>query len=199
MVCVASGPSLTEDDVRYCEGRATVIAVNDAVRYATFAAALVASDRQWWEAHRGVPWFTGLKYCLEPAAVGRWPDVLVPRKSGHEGIEFDPMALRTGRNSGGAAIGIAVHFGAARILLLGYDCGPDKKGREHFWPERGGKHAPGLRNGSPYSVFKQTFQTMVQPLKAAGISVVNCSRETHLQCWPRADLRVALSGKAVAA
>lgn len=187
-VCVASGPSLTEDDVAFCRGKALVIAVNDGCRLAPWADVLYASDADWWKLHKGVPSFAGLKYsCSESAA--SVPNVQILRQTGHDGLERDPTGIRTGRNSGAAAINVAVHLGASRVLLLGYDCATDRKGREHFF----GPHPTGLRNGSPYRLFRQMFDSMVQPLKAAGVDVLNCSRRTELTAFPRADLLVALS------
>src|SRR5262252_1496021 len=66
VVCLASGPSLTREDVEHVRDRASaIIAVNDTYKYAPFATALIASDAGWWIVHQGVPGFTGLKYCLE--------------------------------------------------------------------------------------------------------------------------------------
>jgi hypothetical protein len=39
----------------------------------------------------------------------------------------------------------------------------------------------------------------VDPLKAEGIEVINCSRRTALTCFPRKSLQDALGEKAVAA
>ena len=195
VVCIGSGPSLTLEDVASCQGQGLVVAVNDAIQYAPFAVALMASDAEWWAAHRGVPTFSGLKYCLEPRAYGRWSDVQVLRNTGHEGLELDSTGLKTGRNSGAAAINLAVHLGATRILLLGYDCARDRKGREHFF----GAHRPGLRNGSPYRLFRQMFAKMAAPLKAVGVTIVNCSRRTEIECFERQPLEQALAVREVAA
>jgi hypothetical protein len=167
-----------------------VIAVNDAYRYAPFAAALMASDTEWWRVHHGVPSFTGLKYCLSRSAVGKWPDVHVLRSTGAAGIETDPTGLKTGCNSGAAAVNLAVHFGAARILLLGYDMGVSRAGMpEHFF----GNHPRPLRGGSPYRLFREQFGQMVAPLKAAGVAVINCTRRTALEHFPCQPLREALA------
>jgi hypothetical protein len=166
-----------------------VIAVNDAYQYAPFAVALMASDSEWWRAHKGVPSFAGLKYCLSPGILGKWTDVQVLRATGSRGLEMEPTGLKTGSNSGAAAINLAVHFGAQRILLLGYDMSRDIGGREHFF----GRHQQGLRNGSPYSLFKKAFEAMVPALKAIGVSVINCSRRTALECFPCQPLREVLA------
>ena len=123
VVCLATGPSLTQADVDRVRGKATVIAVNDAHRLAPWASALYSSDRYWWAHHRGVPAFTGYKVTIE-FSPGRKatelrklaPDMVFMRLTGHHGVETEPDGLRTcALNSGGAAVNLAVHLGAARI------------------------------------------------------------------------------------
>jgi len=173
--------------VDYCQGKATVIAVNDAWRLAPWADALIAADAAWWQRYQGVPDFTGLKIGLQPTAA-KWPGVQILRLSGDAGIERDPTRVRTGRNTGAAAINLAVHFGATRILLLGYDMQATTDATSHWF----GAHPPGLRRTSPYPLFRQMIGTMVDPLRELGIGLVNCSRETALTCCPRQPLREAL-------
>jgi hypothetical protein len=183
VVCLATGPSLTADDVDYCRSRARVIAVNNAWQLAPWADALVASDAKWWRHHR--PSFDGFKYSLQPGASQFGAQVL--DNTGETGIETLPTGIRTGMNSGAAAINIAVHFGASRILLLGYDMGHDGL-PSHFF----GEHPQGLRASSPYGSFIEKFNTMVEPLLALGVAVVNCSRKTRLMCFERLPLHEAL-------
>lgn len=188
VVCLGGGPSLCQDDVDACRGQATVIAVNDAWRLAPWAEALIASDAAWWSHYRGVPAYTGLKFCLEPSAA-KWPGVQVLRNAGDAGIETEPTGVKTGRNTGAAAINLAVHFGAARVVLLGYDMEAKDEAHSHWF----GAHPQGLRGGSPYALFRQMFATMVAPLQALGVTVVNCSRHTALTCFPRQPLREVLT------
>jgi hypothetical protein len=187
-VCLGCGPSLTRLDVEYCRGKATVIAVNNAWEYAPWADALIASDHAWWKFHHGVPEFRGRKFCLEPAAAA-FPGVQVLRNTGDAGIETDPAGLRTGRNTGAAAINLAVHLGATRIVLLGYDMEAKDEARSHFF----GAHPRGLRGGSPYALFRAMLGTMAEPLANAGVVVFNSSAHTALTCFPRVPLTEALA------
>jgi hypothetical protein len=178
VVCVGSGPSLLREDVAYAhEKGATIIAVNDAYLYAPFATALMASDGAWW-IHKK-PEFAGLRFSLDPQAT-RVQGVIVLKNTGSEGIELDPAGLRTGRNSGAAAVNLAVHFGAKRIILLGYDMDADSKRRSHFF----GSHKFPLRDDSPFGLFRESFKYQVAPLQQLGIRIVNCSRRTALKCFP---------------
>jgi len=177
IVCLGGGPSLTPDDVEAVRGRCPVIAINDAYRLAPWADGLYAADSKWWTWHQGVPTFTGPKYSLDPKAA-KWPGVQVLEDTGVEGLECRPSGLRTGRNSGYQAINLGVHLGAVRIVLLGYDMSPAPDGRSHWF----GDHPD--RNPSPYAHFLAAFTTIVAPLAAAGVSVVNCSRRTALTSVP---------------
>lgn len=187
VVCMASGPSLTADDVASCQGRARVVAVNDAVRYAPWADVLYACDRDWWHRHPETAQFAGLKFALRQPPSRE--DVCVLKQSGSSGLERDPGALRTGLNSGYQAINLAVHLGASRILLLGYDMQLAQNGRMHFYdkPPRRLARLTGFANWLPM------FDTLVQPLKELGIEIVNCTRRTALTCFPCRSLAETLA------
>jgi hypothetical protein len=186
VVCFAGGPSLTREDVEYCRTRVDgAVAVNTAYQLAEWATALYAADWIWWQWHRGAPTFPGLKYTLTRQST-RWPGVQLLKKTGDEGLELKPDGLRTGRNGGYQAINLAVHLGAKRIILLGYDMQKGPKGESH-WHGDHPRHTE-----SPYGIFVRKFDTIVKPLAAAGVSVVNCSRHSALKCFPKADLAEVL-------
>jgi hypothetical protein len=192
MVCLGGGPSLTAADVEYCRGRdVRMLAVNDAYHIAPFADVLYACDGKWWDYHQGVPSFTGLKFGMTVKA-GKWPGVQRLANTGGQGYESQPGGLRTGGNSGFQAVQLAVHLGAVRILLLGYDMQRGKKGRSHWF----GEHPLPIRVSSDYGVFCAYFRSLATPLKALGIQVINCSRETALTCFPRMAIDEALQAVA---
>lgn len=192
VVCLATGPSLTVADVEWVRGRARVIAVNDAYRWAPWADALYATDVAWWLAHQGARTCTGEKWSIaHPTWQGRrerFPEVTVLANTGVTGLETDPSGIRHGKNSGYAAVNLAVHYGAARIVLVGYDMGHPPGGRSHF-----AGHSGQLVRRSPYADFRTTFQTIVAPVRALGIELVNCSRESALTCVPRRALADVLT------
>jgi hypothetical protein len=193
VVCLATGPSLTQADVEACRGH-HVIVVNDAYRLAPWADILYACDAKWWswKVNRSAWAFPGLKYSIQ-AESKRWcKDVHVLQMTGNDGLELQPTGLRTGRNSGYQAINLAVHLGARRILLLGYDMGLGPKNEPHFQtPEWNGQHPES--HHSPYVIFKRKFETIVEPLKQAGVEVINCSRRSALTAFPRMTLEEALA------
>lgn len=190
VVCVATGPSLTAEDVASLRGRWPVIVINDAYRLAPWADALYAADVKWWRWHDGVPGFAGAKWSIEHS-MWRGKDTLYPdvqrlRNTGPSGLEHDPTGLKNGRNSGFQAINLAVHYGAARIVLLGYDMQP-RHGQSHFF----GEHPNNQK--SPYDQFRRQFGTLVKPLRKVGIEVVNCTRASVLDCFPKRSLDALLA------
>ncbi len=192
VVCLGGGPSLSRQQVDACRGRARVIAVNDAWRLAPWAGVLYACDWRWWLKHAGVPGFAGLKVTLSNSRghLDHHPDIRIVENTGTEGLERAPTGLRTGRNGGYQAINLAVHLGASRIILLGYDMRADRRGRTHWfgdhadWPTR-----PGVFAG----VMLPCFATLVKPLEELGVQVVNCTPKSALDVFPKVPLEQALA------
>jgi hypothetical protein len=187
IVCLATGPSLTQADVDACRGRAKIIAIKHAIEFAPWADVLYACGAdasQWWPRYgHGLHDFPGLRFTLDPKAAA-WATVL--KETGVTGLERDPSGLKTGRCSGIQAINLAVHLGASTIVLLGYDnqSGPD--GRDHVYGANPSNRRP------PYDLFLRCFETLVEPLAALGVTVVNASRVSALYTFPRVSLEEAL-------
>lgn len=126
-------------------------------------------DRQWWEAHTGeLQSFPGMK-----VAPHRIPGVRQER-------------FKHGHNSGAGALALAAHWGARRVILLGYDC--QRTGGKAHWH---GDHPPGLGNAGSLPKWPAQFQKLVPQLR--GVEVINASRETALTVFPRASLESVLT------
>lgn len=179
---LANGPSLTRADVDAVAGLRT-IAIKDAIRLKPDADVLYACDAKWWKHYEKTLTFAGPRYALDPKAAP-WATVL--KNTGEVGLELNPSGLRTGKNSGFQAVNLAVHLGAARILLLGYDMRPVSG--KHYWF---GTH-PYHTVENPYLHFRELFRTIVAPLKAAGVEVVNVTPGSALDAFPRVPLAQAL-------
>jgi hypothetical protein len=188
IACIGSGPSLTQEDVEFCRGRARVVAINDAWRLAPFADVLWATDARWWNYHKGVPEFSGMKYALRVRGMSYPEGVTVLNDAGVTGLSSDPASVCNGKNGGYASIGLSVHLGATRIVLLGYDCKRGPRGEEHWH----GRHPAGVRVGMEFSWWRSNFRTLVAPLRDLGIEVINCTPGSALDAFPRGDLRQAL-------
>jgi len=190
LVCVASGPTLTLGELLQIRGVFPVVAVNDAIRWIPWAEVLYSSDRPWWRFYGGVPDFRGQKVGVgwkigDASPIPGADDVHVLTHTGTTGLETNPTGLRTGGHSGYAAINLAVHLGARQIVLLGYS-GGKVGGQSHFF----GRHPSGLTESSEanYALFRRAYDTLAPELTAAGVHVVNATRQTLIDAFPRADL-----------
>lgn len=181
IVCLGTGPSLSLSDVEACNGLVPVIAINDAYTVAPWADVLYAADEAWWKAQKGAPSFPGMKVTIEPQ-IQAWPGLQMLQNTGPAGIELTPTGLRSGLNSGYQAINLAVHLGAARIVLLGYDLHGG-----HFYAAKSNKIP------SVFAGWLAKYATLVQPLRDLGIEILNCTPGSALKVFQFASLPEALS------
>lgn len=187
---LGGGPSLTQAQVDYCRGRARVIAINNAYRLAPWADVLYAADHRWWEWHDWCEGFAGLRvtqdhepHTLATLIEGRGIKVLrrtfPPACGESRGFDPDPSCIRTGQNGGYQAIHLAAHFGAKRIVLLGYDMKPD--GDRTQWHA---EHKVPTNLGIYRSTFLPNFPHLAAPLAERGIEVINATPNSALTVWP---------------
>jgi hypothetical protein len=191
VVCIAGGPSLTQEQCEAVRSKARVIVVNDAFKLAPWADALYFADHRWMEWHRKeVSEFAGHKVSIEQSRPVEWPDdIHILRnldKGDPTGLSLDPMGLKTGRHSGYQALNLAVLAGGNPILLLGYDY-KFVDGKAHF---HGDHPIPTPENH--LTGFRQKLSTIENPLKDMGIEVFNCSPDSLLEAFPRMSLEKAL-------
>lgn len=201
VVCIASGPSLTVADCELIrEARATgkckVIVINSSFPKAPFADVLYAGDMCWWrhyesEIKRG-KWkpFEGERWTTSMAASQRLKLHHINGWHGHgRGLSDCPGRINLGGNSGYAAVSLAYEWGARRIVLYGYDM-QRTGGKSHHH----GDHPRPLRNGSIFPTWIRRFERLARDLSKARVEVLNATRTTALQCFPRASLEAVLNG-----
>ena len=100
------------------------------------------------------------------------------------GLEQCSDGVRTGRNSGYQCINLAFHLGVSRIVLLGYDMRCDNSGRSHWF----GDHPHPTKSTVYQQVMVKHFETLVKPLKARGVEVINCTPGSAIECFPKVPL-----------
>jgi hypothetical protein len=199
-ICIvaAPGPSLTPEVAECCAGF-DVIAVQDAYRLMPWAPILYGCDVKWWKWHRGAWDFAGEKWSTDGPGYhnDKWPLVdlyglrLATGKTGNA-FSTDPEYVVNGTNSGFQAIGLAILFGARRVVLVGFDM-RERDGKTHFF----GDHPAPLKGRRGYDAFISNFNAAAKKLPP-GVSIVNATPGSALKCFPMVDLQEAL-GHAVAA
>lgn len=107
------------------------------------------------------------------------------------GLSIRPGRIHAGGNTGHQLIGLAFMWGAARIILLGYDMQRGPKGESHHH----GDHGNGLPNPEPANL-REWAHRMIQAgadLRRHGVEVINATRRTALNCFEVMPLERALS------
>lgn len=185
---LACGPSFSRVPVDKLQGKGRVLAINDAYQRVPWADVLYACDLKFLRAHqdRILGTFQG-RYIV--SLDNNLPGVRSLRNTGEVGLETDPGGLKHGHNSGYQAINLAYHLGATKIVLLGYDMGTPN-GQLHWQPRSDQQTEFGFNQS--LSIMLACFPSLVQPLYEAGVSVVNCTPHSKLQCWPYEPLSTVL-------
>lgn len=184
---IGGGPSLIDFNWSLLAGKNT-IAINKAVLTYPNADVLYWTDNRFYTWHqKEINEFRGLKYALLPAR-GTGADVNLLNRGKRFGLETRQDTLAHGNNSGYAAINLAFHLGAARIVLLGYDMG-NANGRSHF---HDGYPIRATGDEIYEKQFIPGFKQLADELKRCGVEVWNANLESKLTAFPKISLDRAL-------
>lgn len=203
-VILAGGPSLRTQDISpiyKAKPPLRIIAINDSWRLAPKASVLYFCDWSWWQMQmdRNARTADGLMSFHDLIYKGFWltvssdfeghPQVRYIKLDGQRGLSDDPTAIRHGSNSGYQAINVAFLYGAKKIILLGYDM--KCAGARTHWHDEPRQPANAFKLSMEQSMLPH-FPTLVEPLKAAGVTVINSTPDSALKCWEYQPLDEAL-------
>jgi hypothetical protein len=192
VVCIASGPSLTEEDCELVrQSGHVVIVANTTFRLAPWADALFAFDVKWWdEYHKEVDEvFKGRRFGYSTPCV----------RYGAESLFFEAW-FNSFSNSGACAVGLAIAAGAKKIVMLGYDC-QKTDGKVHWHPDHPSRMSEktarkrwpgGMANAESIKRWPSQFKNVRIYADNNGARVINASRVTALDCFERANLEDVL-------
>lgn len=162
---LATGPSMSQSVADAVRGRCSVVAVSDAYKLAPWADVLVSADKAWWDHNPEALRFPGRKY-------GAMPEFnAVP------GVER--FRVSGGTNSGLLGLMVAVHLGATKVLLCGFDM---HSPGEHFF----GRHPKPLKSTTAdrMALFRRQFMTF----RPKGTEIINCTPGSELKAYPMGRL-----------
>lgn len=140
----------------------------------------------WWKVH-----LQSVKEAFKGALFTQWSDIAdkdyaaangITAVQGRDAPGLGRDMLHFNNNSGAQAINLAYLIGATRIILLGYDM-QSTGGKSHFF----GDHPPELSTAN-HAVNVPYFTRLAQDLEREGVEVINCSRDTALTQFKRAEL-----------
>ena len=176
--CVmASGPSMCQADadlVRdWRNDTRKAIAINNTYQLAPWADVIYGCDDRWWKRyHEDV-------FARCPGEKWAYQDGPCKKYGCHK------ARLRsTGGNSGYQSVRLAItEFKAKRIILLGFDL----KSPGHWHPEH-----HGFPNPTESNIKQWRGHLRLMGLEFPEVEIINCTRETALDCFPRMPLEDAL-------
>jgi len=171
VACIASGPSLTAEDCGLIgENNIKTIAVNRSWELAPFADIIYGGDNAFWANYGNKIDAPAERWTCSRTAADRFK------------IRFHD---RYGAfNSGLRAIELAIEFGAAKIILLGYDC--TTKYGTHWHGDHDQTSNP---NANKCDMWRKQFLHLS---KRTRTTIVNCSRVTTLDCFIKKPLEEVL-------
>ena len=185
---LGGGPSLKNFNFKELRG-SKVIAINKAMY------AWPESQVLFWTDSRFYTWYKNdvdrlkcLKYTLTPGSLYTG-DINILRKGACHGLEEPKDSLAHGNNSGYAAINLAYHLGAKRIILLGFDM-RNEGGETHF---HDGYPTRGTSDRMYVDKFLPGFRSLAASLKDKGVTVLNASTYSRLDVFTKISLEAALS------
>lgn len=185
---IGGGPSLKGFDFSKISDK-HIIGVNNAFMLGDFVDVCWFGDVNWYERNKSqLDNFKGLKYHCCNRSASR-PDTIRYTRGKPQGIDKDPTKVAWNNNSGGSAINLAYHLGAARIILLGFDMKFNEFG-ENNWHDYHVKRDP---KWNPYYRFLKCFPMIAHDAKKLGIEIINTSLDSALNMFPKKSIDEVLT------
>ena len=102
------------------------------------------------------------------------------------GLDPNYGGLRSGNNSGYAAINLAHHLEYTTIYLLGFDM--KFSGQDSHW------HSgyPATNRERVFEKMIDCFDTLVAPAKELGLTIINANPNSKIKCFPKITIEEAL-------
>lgn len=174
-----------------------VIAVNMAYRIGNWIDAVIFGDSGFYAKERiGLSQFPGLKISCNPTSKAeQWIKTLGRDGQKSKGISTTPTMLSWNGNTGAAAINLAVHFGAKRIMLLGFDMNIDGNKMQH-WHNLYGKGPVAddrRRRKLPFARHLIGFPIIAEDAKKLGVQIINISTGSTINDFPKMTLKQVLN------
>jgi hypothetical protein len=168
-----------------------VIGINVAYLLGDWIDMIFFGDSSFFTRHvKKLAFFPGLKISCHPVTESyNWIKYL-SRDSKPRGISSNSRSVSWNSNSGSAAISIAAHAGAKRIILLGFDMKLDEKEHQH-WHDLYGRYAN--RNDKsikkmPFDRHLQGFPEIARDAKRMGIEILNASPDSAIECFRKINI-----------
>lgn len=144
----------------------------------------------------GLAKFPGLRVSCHPnTAKVNWVKTLLRDKNHPRGISSSPSMVSWNGNSGAAAISLAVHAGAARVILLGFDMKLDQQKNQHWHNVYGRNNrdiSPKRLKSLPFERHLRGFAEIQKDAKRMGVEIINCCPDSAISEFKKFTLKQLL-------
>lgn len=172
-----------------------VIGINNAYRIGPLFDIVFFGDNGWYKVHRlalakcsAIKLTSGSRFAGKKKEDSEGIRYLGRDRVRPKGISKNPERVSWNQNSGAASISIAAHFGATRIILLGFDMKLDQKAEFSHWHGSHGNTKP-----PPFARHLQGFSEIAKDAKKMGIEILNASPDSVIKEFKKIDLRSYLA------
>lgn len=141
--------------------------------------------------------FPGLKVsCHSHVNKDNWVKFLGRDGKKPKGISTAPNLVSWNNNSGAAAISVAAHAGAKRIILLGFDMKLNSNNQQHFHNAYGrgiiNLNDPRKKRKMPFDRHLRGFPAIAEDAARMGIEIINASPESVISCFKKMTVKEIL-------
>lgn len=139
-------------------------------------------DCGWYDMHKEDLFkFPGLKVsCCPRFLKSKGPVwVKVVKRGKMEGIEKSRDRVAWNKNSGGSAVNLAIHFGAKKIVLLGFDM-QRVNGKKNYHND----HVEVKGKKDPFSRYIRTFEAIAREADRMNVEILNATPKSALTYFP---------------
>jgi len=191
-VCIASGPSTTDEQIdllKYYRSDLFVCCVNDAYLLFPSCDIIFAADRKWWRKryHKVCESVTTRRfYTLERH--NPYKNKITEIKHSNTLDQCTDDVVYHGSNSGQMAIHLLQKMKFQKIILIGFDFKKSTEGKVHFF----GDHTDGLINATNMIQWREKFDPFVKFIEDK-VDLVNCSNDTTINSIRRSTLEIELA------
>lgn len=180
---IGGGPSVKDMDLSPIM-KCHVVGVNDAFKLGNWVDVTWFGDERWYAWNKTLlRSYEGVVFGCPPTSK-KLPRVLHVNRNEGYGLTSIRNKVVWNKSSGGSAINLAMHLGASRIVLIGYDM----KVREgqHNW-HTNHKHRP--RIDIYEKRFLPPFEKILSDANKLGLEILNATPDSALTIFPSVNLK----------
>lgn len=135
--------------------------------------------------------YKGLKVSCSPKTKDyEWIKWLARDRDKPYGLSNNPHKVAWNNNSGGAAINFAVHTGAKRIVLLGFDMNLNVDGKQHYHAEYRNRNNNTIKN--TFKTHLKGFPYIARDAKRLKVEILNVNPLSAIENFQKVNLKDVL-------